>query len=249
MREFIKNTIMEFINEYCRENNLENIWEEPIVGFADANSQYISNLKNVVVDCHYLPSDYLKKPKIIVSYFLPFKREVGKSNNFKGLTSEKWANAYKITNKIAQEINKYIICKLEKRGYRCANPTDIGVFDYNILKSKWSQRHIAYAAGIGTFGINNMLISDKGSCGRYFSIVTDLDVEPDKPIKEERCKYKIDKTCGVCVKKCEVGALTYESFDRFKCSKNCKKNVEIFGVDVCGKCVVELPCSYRNPIK
>ncbi|MBU5337197.1 epoxyqueuosine reductase [Intestinibacter bartlettii] len=249
MREFIKNTIVEFIDKYCKENNLENIWEEPIVGFADANSKYISNLKNIVVDCHYLPSDYLKNPKIIVSYFLPFKREIGKSNDFKGPTSSKWSNAYKVTNKMAQEINKYMILKIEEKGYRGANPTDIDVFDYSILKSKWSQRHIAYAAGIGTFGINNMLISDVGSCGRYFSIVTDLDVKPDKPIKEERCKYKIDKTCGVCVKKCEVGALTYESFDRFKCSKNCKKNVEVFGVDVCGKCVVELPCSYRKPIK
>lgn len=249
MRQFIKNTIVEFIDNYCKENNIENIWEEPIVGFADANSEYIYNLKSIVVDCHYSPSDYLKDPKIIVSYFLPFKREIGKSNNFKGASSEKWANAYKVTNKMAQEINKYVISKLEQKGYRAANPTDIGVFDYNILKSKWSQRHIAYAAGIGTFGINNMLISDVGSCGRYFSIVTDLDVKADKPLKEERCKYKIDKTCGVCVKRCEVEALTYDGFDRFKCSKNCKRNLEKFGVDVCGKCVVELPCSYRNPIR
>ena len=81
-----------------------------------------------------------------------------------------------------------------------------------------------------------------------FGGVCTLDEKIDKPLKEERCKYKIDKTCGVCVKRCEVEALTYEGFDRFKCSNNCKKNLEIFGVDVCGKCVVELPCSYRNPI-
>ena len=50
MRDTIIKWISDFIDDYCKENNLERIWEEPIVGFADANSDYIKNLKNVVLE-------------------------------------------------------------------------------------------------------------------------------------------------------------------------------------------------------
>ena len=177
MRDTIIKWISDFIDDYCKKNNLERIWEEPIVGFADANSDYIKNLKNVVLESHYSPKDFLEDATIIVSYFLPFKREIGKSNKCEGLPSEAWAKAYIDTNKMAQDINEYIVDEIEKLGYKGVNPVNAGVFDQNILKSNWSQRHMAYAAGIGTFGINNLLISEKGSCGRYFSVITNLDVK------------------------------------------------------------------------
>ena len=249
MRDTIIKWISDFIDDYCKENNLERIWEEPIVGFADANSDYIKNLKNVVLESHYSPKDFLEDATIIVSYFLPFKREIGKSNKCEGLPSEAWAKAYIDTNKMAQDINEYIVDEIEKLGYKGVNPVNAGVFDQNILKSNWSQRHMAYAAGIGTFGINNLLISEKGSCGRYFSVITNLDVKSDEPIKEERCMYKKDKLCGVCVKRCKNNALTYEGFDRFKCSSQLQENKKILGASVCGKCAAELPCSYKNPVK
>ena len=74
MRNIIKKSISDFIDNYCKKNNLERIWEEPIVGFADVNSDYIKNLKNVVLESHYSPNDFLDDATIIVSYFLPFKR-------------------------------------------------------------------------------------------------------------------------------------------------------------------------------
>lgn len=249
MREFIKNTIVEFIDKYCEENNIKNIWEEPIVGFADANSDYIKNLKNIVLKSHYSPKDFLEDATIIVCYFLPFKRDIGKSNKVEGLPSQIWADAYIVTNEMTQHVNEYIVHQIEKLGYKAVNPVNAGKFDQNILKSKWSQRHLAYAAGIGTFGINNLLISEKGSCGRYFSVITNLDVKSDEPIKEDRCMYKKDKSCGICVKRCKKGALTYEEFDRFKCSAKLEKNKKEVGAAVCGKCAVELPCSYKNPMK
>ncbi len=35
-----------------------------------------------------------------------------------------------------------------------------------------------------------MLISEKGCVGRYYSIVTRLDIEADSIIEEERCTFK-----------------------------------------------------------
>ena len=42
--------------------------------------------------------------------------------------------------------------------------------------------------------------------------------------------------------------MTDEGFDRFKCLRQCLKNMARYpGADVCGKCIVELPCSYGIP--
>ena len=100
-------------------------------------------------------------------------------------------------------------------------------------RSRWSQRHVAYLAGHGTFGLNNMLISDAGSVGRYFSIVTGLELPVGGPVLQERCLWKQDGSCGLCVQRCEAGALTTESFDRFKCLARCLENMQKYpGADV-----------------
>lgn len=249
MRENIREIIEKSIGKYCEANGIEHIWEEPIVGFADAKSQSFSKLKTVVKADHCVPGDFLEDASIVVSYFLPFKREIGKSNKQEGLASEVWADAYKHTNAMSSGINQDIIDYLKGLDYKAVEPGKAIGFAEEELKSRWSQRHVAYIAGIGTFGINNMLISEKGGCGRYFSVITNLDVTPDEIVKEERCKYKVDKTCGACVKRCKGEALTYEGFDRFKCYESCSENREKYGYSVCGKCVVELPCSHKNPVK
>lgn len=40
--------------------------------------------------------------------------------------------------------------------------------------SEWSHRHAAYIAGLGIFGINNMLITNKGCVGRIPSFYEDF---------------------------------------------------------------------------
>ncbi len=62
-----------------------------------------------------------------------------------------------------------------------------------------------------------MLITKIGCCGRYSTIVTNLDVKPDSPLEDEFCLYKKNKSCGICVKHCPSGALTLDGYDRHKC--------------------------------
>lgn len=37
---------------------------------------------------------------------------------------------------------------------------------------------------MGPFGVNNILITKVECCGRYSTIVTNLDVEPDSPLED-----------------------------------------------------------------
>ena len=45
-------------------------------------------------------------------------------------------------------------------------------------RSTWSERHVAYAAGLGTFGLSRGLITARGIAMRCGSVVTDLPATP-----------------------------------------------------------------------
>jgi len=248
MKTLITNKIIEFIKNYPESKNVKNIWKEPLVGFADANDPYISSLKEVISQNHKLPGDFMENPNIVISYYIPFTEETAAVNmNVEGnMASQEWSDAYNITNTMISDINQYLADMLVEMGYRAAVPSGI-VFDKQLVLSNWSQRHIAYAAGLGTFGINNMLISEKGCCGRYGSIVADIPVEADCIVKEERCLYKKNGSCKKCVKNCFSGALTTEGFDRKKCFEICMMNDAKTGADVCGKCDIDIPCAFKAP--
>lgn len=249
MRKRMEETIWQLILDYCKQNDMPIIWKKPIVRFANAQDPGFLQLKKLVDPAHHLPQDYLPGAKNVLSWFLPFLPEVGRGNLAGSLSSPQWADAYLVTNEMAARMNERLAAYIQKEfGCEAAVPTDAGMISVAAPRSRWSQRHVAYLAGHGSFGINNMLISDAGTVGRYFSIVTTLDIQPDAPVSEERCLWKKDGSCGACVSRCEVNALTTTGFDRFGCLERCLRNMERYpGADVCGKCIVELPCSYGIP--
>jgi epoxyqueuosine reductase QueG len=113
--------------------------------------------------------------------------------------------------------------------------------------------HIAYLAGMGAFGINNMLITKNGCCGRFGSILITGELSEYKHIGEvkEKCLNKLNGTCGVCQANCVAKCFGKNYFDRQKCYDQGLKNREQhkkFGhAEVCGKCMVNLPCSTNEP--
>ncbi|MDV0444491.1 hypothetical protein MmiAt1_00170 [Methanimicrococcus sp. At1] len=248
MKEIIQEEAEKFIENYCRRNGISNIWQTPMIRYADAFHPEIRNLKTIVMENHYMPEDFLEKPTVILTYYLPFIPEVAASNLGDGFASECWAKAYQETYKLSNELNDHLVRIISDTGYRAAVPANASSFSDDVLKSRWSHRHIAKAAGHGTFGINQMLITENGCCGRYYSIITDLPIEADSQPEEEYCLYKRKGSCGICVKHCFSGALTAEKFDRYKCHETTLKNAAIYnGSTICGKYVVGLPCSFKKP--
>lgn len=251
MKEIVTNLIQAYVDEYPHKNKTKTSWRKPLVGFAAVDNPIIKDLKNIIIETHYSPEEILEKPRTIISYFIPFKEELGNSNLdvVDDYASLDWAIAYEETNKMMLDLNEYLIEELKKLNYRAAYPKVAGIISEEVLYSNWSQRHIAYCAGLGTFGINNMLIGPMGCCGRYNSIVTDLDVVPDKPLQEENCLYKKNGSCGVCLRNCYMNALSETGFKREICNIAIDRNAEKYGRtrSSCGKCVVGLPCTYRQP--
>jgi len=250
LKEKIQELIAEYVEKYQAEKLPVKIWRTPIVGYADAKDPYFKALKNVVVEAHKVPEDFMENPNIVISYFIPFTKELERTNvGVKdNLASNEWSKAYNDTNTMMGELNHYLVEELNALGYRAAVPEGVRMLT-DVVKSNWSQRHVAYAAGLGTFGINNLLISSEGSCGRYNSIVADIPVEADKPLEQENCLYKAKGICKKCVENCFSGALTVDGFDRFKCFEICTMNMEISNADVCGKCATDIPCAFCIPGK
>lgn len=263
LKQKIRREVIDFVAGYAKEYSVATKWETPMTGFADAAHPNIRVLKEIVSPTHNMPEDVLPDARVVLSYYIPFTRELAKTNAEAGrLAAPEWALAYEETNAMFVFLNAHLIAFLEELGYRAAVPQASKTFDWEKLKSDWSQRHMAYAAGLGTFGVNNMLITKNGCCGRYNSIVTNLDVEPDAPLAEELCLYKKNGSCLVCVKNCPVGALTTTGYNRKICYALTEENAAIHtefgssyqdgksnnpgntGSHVCAKCVTASPCAH-----
>ena len=73
-----------------------------------------------------------------------------------------------------------------------------------------SERHAAYAAGLGTFGLNSDLITPKGLAVQCGSVITDLVVPPTPRIYDNHysnCLYYWNGSCQCCVCRCPSGAI------------------------------------------
>jgi epoxyqueuosine reductase QueG len=241
------------------------MWRTPLVGFADASDPGFAALREIVDTAHELPGDVLPDARTVVAYFIPFSEEIVRSNAGEGLSSPLWALAYEETNAMLVRLKDRLIACFAAGGCRAAVSREAAVFDREKIVSRWSQRHIARLAGLGTFGLNNMLITQAGCCGRFGSVVTELELAPDTLPHGENCLYKKDGTCKACVRKCPSGALTAGGFDRHRCYAQCMENARLYtgfgnsyaseaggevtasGSEVCGKCLVGLPCSVKIP--
>lgn len=240
----------------------DSLWGEPLVGFADAKHPYIRNLKQLVHPQHQMPEDVIPDARVVIVYFVPFNKWFQDTNTEAGLASPEWAEGYELTNAMMARLNKHIIDVVCALGYNAAVAPEAGIFYRDEVMSHWSFRHFGYAAGLGTFGLNNMLITEKGCAGRLGTVVTNLDIEPGGPQREEACLYKRNGSCGACVKRCPSGALTADGFDRHACYEQCLKNAQVYdsfgssytdadetaGSEVCGKCVAGMPCALKRPL-
>jgi epoxyqueuosine reductase QueG len=253
MKDRIIAEISRFVGCHQRNERTTIRWETPIVRYADAEDPLFAELKRVASQEHLLPRQLLATAKTVVTFFLPFDRQVATSNIAGELASELWAIAYIETNTLITAVCEHMRGFLESSGYRVATTPATHNFDPQRLVSNWSHRHVGYVAGLGKFGLNNMLITEHGCCGRIGSLVTDLRVDPDQRSKNEACLYRHDSSCLKCVARCVNAALYEDRFDRWKCHQMCRRNEEhlreIGTADVCGKCLVDLPCSFTDPVK
>lgn len=246
LREYVLDWIGEFTERYCTEHGEEPLWRRPLVGLADARSPEFPRLREIAYPGQRMPQDYLPSAETVISYFMPFREDVAEGNASGDRPSGGWAHAYDLTNRMCAEMNRYIAGKVRELGFEAQPPEDAcEIVDGTY--SRWSQRHVARIAGLGNFGMNQMLISEAGCCGRYFSVITSVPCDHDEPCTRELCIHRLDGGCGKCMRICPAGALSDDGFDREACRERCDSNMPLVSFHICGKCLVDMPCTFRDP--
>ncbi len=253
MKKTVIKEIHDFVNTHQNNKDINTEWGVPIVGFASASDPLFAELKSVVSPTHSVPKDFLENAQTTIAFFIPFPKSLTATNIKELMSSREWAVAYIETNELILQLSLHLLEFFQVKGYQSFTIPATHNWDEEKLISDWSHRHIAYIAGIGKFGLNNMLITDKGCCGRLGSFITVAGIEPDTRTDHPACLFKYDGTCKMCTKRCVNEALFEDSFNRFKCYdmllKNADEHSSIGYADVCGKCLVAVPCSHINPVK
>jgi epoxyqueuosine reductase len=94
---------------------------------------------------------------------------------------------------------------LEEEGYRVVYPYE--------SSSPGSYKRVLRLAGVGAFGKNSLIITpEHGPWLRFSYLLTDAELEPDKPFEEDLCK-----DCSICIEACPVDALTPYIVDAERC--------------------------------
>lgn len=184
-----KGTSSDLLRKICLEEGADD------AGFVEIERKALGSVKEEALELYY-------KTKTIISFCVRTNPENIQSPS-RSLASEEFHKTYADLYIIARKIVK----RLNKVGIRAVACHPVFPMDMNRWASKiWKISHkpIAEQAGLGTTGINRMILHPKfGTFMLLDSILIDSEVDKyDRPLNYDPCIG-----CHLCVASCPVGAL------------------------------------------
>ena len=276
--DWIKDLIRDFIatspHNTMRNKTEDPAWDDALVGFASGADQIWQQYKEYVGPFHWTPWEVFNQhcPKepagaeelTVISWILPQREAVRKANcRAKIYPSEEWARIRAYGEEFNAALRRHVADSLKQAGHAAIAP--MLVPNWTIVKSQrfsyassWSERHAAHAAGLGTFGLCDGLITAKGKAMRVGSVVAKISIKPTpRPYSDHRayCLFFANGTCGKCIDRCPARAITKAGHDKEKCrqhlarSREYVKKTYTFEGYGCGLCQVGVPCEAGIPVK
>ena len=252
----------------------EPAWDSTLVGFASGADQIWQQYKEYIGAFHWTPWEVFNQHRpektvsaeklTVVSWILPQREMVRKANRrTRKYPSEEWARIRIYGEEFNVALRRYVVKSLEQVGHAAVAP--MLTSNWTIVKSErfsyassWSERHAAHAAGLGTFGLCDGLITAKGKAMRAGSVVAKISIKPTpRPYADHRayCLFFADGTCDKCIDRCPVRAITEAGHDKEKCRQHLVRSREYvketfkFEGYGCGLCQVGVPCEAGIPVK
>jgi epoxyqueuosine reductase QueG len=267
MEEQLRSEIIRFIGNHPG-NHLPDsddpYYDEPLVGFSLAQDPIFIDYRQIIGPFHLLPGELLLGAASVISWILPISRTVRNSNRKQtDLPSREWALTRSHGETVNGDLRRHLVALLEGQGQRAVAP------QYSPLwkelsdtptghASSWSERHAAYAAGLGTFSLSDGFITARGIAHRCGSIITNLALLPTPRTAvghHSNCLHYRDGSCGVCIARCPVGAITRDGHDKSRCRELVygtapEKLSKQYGVAQtgCGLCQTKVPCEAQVPV-
>ncbi len=236
------------LNTLADFNNMA-IYDNPVVAIAAADDPLFDELNkpDVVSSIHMTPKEWLPGAKSVISYFLPFSEPIRKSNTLTGdYPSIEWTYGRYEGEAFNNAVRKYLADYLISLGAKAVVPALDPRYKVILYTSAWSERHIAYIAGLGTFNLSKSLITEKGCAGRFGSVITDLEIAPT--VRPYSSLYEYCSNCNACIARCPVDAIDPSGKDHPPCHKFQDEMLEKYKPRYgCGKCQTGVPCEYSIP--
>ena len=260
-------------------NNMQNeagdpAWESVQVGFATGADPIWQQYKEYIGAYHWTPWEVFSQHRpdapagpeqlTVISWVLPQREMVRKTNRrAKRYPSAEWARIRVYGEEFNAKLRSHVADRLSQSGHPAVAP--MLVPNWTIIQSErfsyassWSERHAAHAAGLGTFGLCDGLITARGKAMRAGSVVAKISLEPTpRPYADHRayCLFFHNGTCGKCIDRCPARAITVDGHDKEKCRqhlvlsrKYVQKTYQFVGYG-CGLCQVGVPCEAGIPVK
>lgn len=279
LEEAIKTYVRESPQNSLKEIDSSPIYEEPLVGFADGDDPLFLEYKTIIGDFHLAPREALERhlreelnreapqggDASVISFILPIAKAARLSNRrMTNGPSLRWNHVRWHGQFLAEELASYVVSLLRGLGFQAVAPAQAPFFQLfdqlNGGTSNWSQRHIAYVAGLGTFGLSDAFITPKGVAIRCGSVVTNLKLRPTPRTYSSyvaNCRFFADGSCGACVERCPAGAISPQGHDKIKCREELlvaqkrwlEKPGYIGKYAGCGLCLTKVPCEAGIPTR
>ncbi len=237
------------------------LFDPPIFAVGDPDDPLFAGLKRPeAVGPHLLlPRDWLPEARSVLSFFLPFSDAVKSSNAAPpgDFPSPLWLHGRIEGQAFLLDLCRELVRLLEREGAVSVVPAmdsrfwtvsppqpATGALCYT---SNWSERHAAFICGLGTFSLSRGVITEKGVCGRFGSLITTaalpVTVRPYHDL-EEYCIH-----CGACARNCPGGAISLEQGKQHPPCYDFQASIldrtaPRYG---CGKCQVSVPCMSKIP--
>ena len=253
----------------------EKIFDAPLVGFSSCTDPLYDEYKSHIGSFYFTPLELFAKSfpdkKVtaegltVISWIIPStaatRNEHGAQKRY---PSERWARTRDLGEKFNNAIRIHVFEQLKEAGIAAVAPllaphwARYSEGPYAPC-SNWSERHAAYAAGLGTFGLCDGLITPVGKAVRIGSVIAAIQIPPStRPYDDPHayCLHFTENICRKCIPRCPVKALSEEGHDKKPCmqyteytmNKYIKKEYG-FETYACGLCQCDVPCTDKIPTR
>lgn len=252
----------------------EKAWDDFLVGFSRGDDPLYREYKRYVGPYHWTPMEifaltFPDTPAVpadltVISWILPQTNATRADNRReKEYPSERW-----VRNRVhGEQFNRALRARLESEltlmGFPALAPMLSPAWkrmnsDAYVYASTWSERHAAYASGLGTFGLSDGLITPRGKAVRVGSVVVKAEIPPTpRPYMDHHayCLFFTKGLCGKCIERCPVGAITEKGHEKVACGAYVRgpaaehaKTAYNFNGYGCGLCQTGVPCESKIPV-
>jgi len=252
----------------------EKAFDSPLVGFSNGSDPLYDEYVAHIGDFYLTPIDVFRKtfpkgltvaPKdlTVISWVLPSTRATRQEQAaIVQRPSERWTRVRHYGELFNESLRRHLVAQLSNAGIQAVAPvlasfwsrSDSGPY---APCSNWSERHAAYAAGLGTFGLCDGLITPLGKAMRTGSVIARVSVAPNqRPYTDhhEYCLFYSHRTCGKCILRCPVKAISESGHDKQKCRQYTQDQMKEYALKtigisthVCGLCQAGVPCADHIP--